>query len=144
MLSQGDNSDYTRLNLIPGPPITIRRGRLVVYHDVDVVVMVEPEPGVVAAPRIIHAANRKTVLEISDEIRSFQGQPESGERGGRLSAFATRVPRFVRLGFFRPLKWNPHWFKRLSGTVIVTSVGNIGGAAGGAWTSFPCTPWASS
>ncbi len=22
-----------------------------------------------------------------------------------------RAPRFVRLGFFRLLKWNPHWFR---------------------------------
>jgi len=107
------------------------RGRLVVYHDVDVVAMVEPEPGAVAVPRIIRAANRKTVLEISDEIRSFQRKPEPGGRGGGASAFATRMPRFVRLGFFRLLKWNPHWFKRLSGTVIVTSVGMFG--RGGGW-----------
>ena len=107
------------------------RGRLVVYHDVDVVVMVEPEPGAVAVPRIIRGANRKAVIEISDEIRSFQGQPHVKTRGGGLSAFAPHVPRFVRLGFFRLLKWNPHWFKRLSGTVIITSVGMFG--RGGGW-----------
>ena len=97
----------------------------------DVVVMVEPEPGAAAVPRIIRAANRKTVVEISDEIRSFQGQPHVRKRGGDLMAIATRAPRFVRLGFFRLLKWNPHWFKRLSGTVIVTSVGMFG--RGGGW-----------
>ena len=107
------------------------RGRLVVYHDVDVVVMVELEPGAVAVPRIIRGANRKTVLEISDEIRSFQGQPQVKTRGSKLTATAPKVPRFVRLGFFRLLKWNPHWFKRLSGTVIVTSVGMFG--RGGGW-----------
>ena len=37
----------------------------------------------------------------------------------------------MRLGFFRLLKWNPHWLKRLSGTVIVTSVGMFG--RGGGW-----------
>jgi len=107
------------------------RGRLVVFHDVDVVAMIEPEPGAAAVPRIIRAANRKTVLEISDEIRSFQSQPDVEKRGGKLSALATKAPRFVRLGFFRLLKWNPHWFKRLSGTVIVTSVGMFG--RGGGW-----------
>ena len=107
------------------------RGRLVVYHDVDVVVMIEPEPGAAAVPRIIRAANRKSVLEISDEIRSFQDHPQMKTRGGKLTAFAPKVPRFVRLGFFRLLKWNPHWFKRLSGTVIITSVGMFG--RGGGW-----------
>lgn len=108
------------------------RGRLVVYHDVDVVIMVEPEPGAVAIPRIVRAANRKSVLEISDEIRSFQVKPHVEKRGGSFSAFAPHVPRFVRLGFFRLLKWNPHWFRRLSGTVIVTSVGMFG--RGGGWS----------
>jgi pyruvate/2-oxoglutarate dehydrogenase complex dihydrolipoamide acyltransferase (E2) component len=107
------------------------RGRLVVFHDVDVVIMVEPEPGAVAIPRIIRGANRKTVFDISDEIRSFQSKPDMEKRGGKLTGFAPKVPRFVRLGFFRLLKWNPHWFKRLSGTVIVTSVGMFG--RGGGW-----------
>ena len=93
--------------------------------------MVEPEPGAAAVPRIVRGANRKTVVEISDEIRSFQGQPQVETRGSDLTAIATRAPRFVRLGFFRLLKWNPHWFKRLSGTVIVTSVGMFG--RGGGW-----------
>lgn len=48
------------------------RGRLVVFHDVDVVTMIEPEPEAVAIPHIIQAANRRTVREISDEIRSVQ------------------------------------------------------------------------
>jgi hypothetical protein len=91
------------------------RHRLVVFHDVDVVTMIEPEPGAVATPRIIRAPNRKTVLEISDEIRSFQDQPHLKNRGSALSAFATCVPRFVWLGFFRLLKWNPHWSKPCRG-----------------------------
>jgi len=60
------------------------RRRLVVFHDVDVVTMVEPEPGAVAIPHIIRNANRRTVRDISDEIRSIQANPERSEKESAL------------------------------------------------------------
>ena len=107
------------------------RGRLVVFHDVDVVTMIEAEQGAVAIPHIIRDANRRSVRDISDEIRSIQTSPGKSEQQGGLVALAPRIPRFVRLLFFRAVKKNPHWFKRLQGTVVVTSVGMFG--RGGGW-----------
>lgn len=107
------------------------RRRLVVFHDVDVVTMIEPEAGAVAIPHIIRNANRRTVRDISDEIRSIQSNLERSEQQGKLVALAPRVPRFMRLLFFWGVKKNPHWFKRLEGTVVVTSVGMFG--RGGGW-----------
>lgn len=107
------------------------RGRLVVFHDVDVVTMIEPRKGAVAIPHIIRAANRKSVFEISDEIRSVQTKPESSEQRGGLVSLAARVPRFVRMLFYRAAKWSPHFFQRFQGTVIVTSIGMFG--RGGGW-----------
>jgi pyruvate/2-oxoglutarate dehydrogenase complex dihydrolipoamide acyltransferase (E2) component len=107
------------------------RGRLIVFHDVDVVTLIEPESGAVAIPHIIRNANRRTVRDISAEIRSIQASPESSEQNSALVALAPRVPRFVRLFFFWAVKKNPHWFKRLEGTVVVTSVGMFG--KGGGW-----------
>jgi pyruvate/2-oxoglutarate dehydrogenase complex dihydrolipoamide acyltransferase (E2) component len=107
------------------------RRQLVVFHDVDVVTMIEPEPGAVAIPHIIRNANQRTVRDMSDEIRSIQANPERSEQHGTLVALAPRVPRFVRLLFFWAVKKNPHWFKRLEGTVVVTSVGMFG--KGGGW-----------
>jgi pyruvate/2-oxoglutarate dehydrogenase complex dihydrolipoamide acyltransferase (E2) component len=107
------------------------RGRLVVFHDVDVVTMIEPEAGRVAIPHIIRNANRRTVRDITDEIRSIQASPKSSEQHSALVSLAPRLPRFVRLLFFRIVKKNPHWFKRLEGTVVVTSVGMFG--KGGGW-----------
>ena len=107
------------------------RRRLVVFHDVDVVTMVEHQPGTVAIPHIVRQANRKTIQEISDEIRLIKAHPEhSGQHGGLLS-LAPKVPRFLRLLFFWVIKKNPQWFKRLEGTVVVTSVGMF--AKGGLW-----------
>jgi pyruvate/2-oxoglutarate dehydrogenase complex dihydrolipoamide acyltransferase (E2) component len=107
------------------------RGRLVVFHDVDIVTMIEAEQGAVAIPHIIRNANRRTVRDISDEIRSIQASPGKSEQQGGLVALAPRIPRFLRLLFFRVVKKNPHWFKRLEGTVVVTSVGMFG--RGGGW-----------
>jgi pyruvate/2-oxoglutarate dehydrogenase complex dihydrolipoamide acyltransferase (E2) component len=107
------------------------RGRLVVFHDVDVVTMVEPEPGGVAIPYIIRNAQRRSVRDISDEIRSVQAKPEESDQRTSLLGLAARVPRFVRLFFFWVVKKNPHWFKRLQGTVVLTSVGMFG--KGGGW-----------
>lgn len=107
------------------------RGRLVVFRDVDVVTMIEPAPGVAAIPHIIRQANRRTVREISDEIRAIQARPEKSAQQSRLVALAPRVPRFARLFFFWLIKKNPQWFKQLEGTVVITSVGMFG--SGGGW-----------
>ncbi len=107
------------------------RRRLVTFHDVDVVTMIEPAAGAVAIPHIIRRANHKPVTEISEEIRAVQVHPGSSEQAGQLRAFAPRIPRFGRLLFFRMLKMNPHWFKRIAGTVVLTSVGMFG--KGGGW-----------
>ena len=107
------------------------RGRLVVFHDVDVVTMIEPARGQVAIPHIIRGANNRSVRDISDEIRAVQANPRSSEQQGALVALAPKMPRFVRLFFFWAVKKNPQRFKRLQGTVVVTSVGMFGG--GGGW-----------
>lgn len=107
------------------------RGRLIVFHDVDVVTLIEAEVGKVAIPHIIRNANRRTVHDISAEIRAIQSRPESSEQSSTLVALAPLVPRFIRLFFFWIVKRNPHWFKRLEGTVVVTSVGMFG--KGGGW-----------
>jgi pyruvate/2-oxoglutarate dehydrogenase complex dihydrolipoamide acyltransferase (E2) component len=107
------------------------RRRLIQFHDVDIVVMIEPEPGEVAIPHIIRDANHKNVLQISQEIRKVQLRPDSSKQAGSLVKNASRVPRFLRLLFFRILKLNPHWFKKMAGTVVITSVGMFG--KGGGW-----------
>jgi pyruvate/2-oxoglutarate dehydrogenase complex dihydrolipoamide acyltransferase (E2) component len=111
--------------------------RLVLFHDVDVVTLIEPQPGAVAIPHIIRRANHKTVQDISDEIRSIQSHPEKSEQHGPLVALAPRLPRFVRLLFFWILKKNPHWFKSMEGTVLLTSVGMFGKGGGWGLTFLP-------
>jgi pyruvate/2-oxoglutarate dehydrogenase complex dihydrolipoamide acyltransferase (E2) component len=107
------------------------RNRLIVFHNVDVVTMIEQKLDAVAIPHIIRKANQRTVSDISDEIRSIQSSPHGSQHHRKLTALATRFPRFLRLLFFWGVKKNPHWFKNLEGTTVVTSVGMFG--RGGGW-----------
>ena len=107
------------------------RGRLVIFQDVDVVTMIEPEKGAVAIPHIVRAANRKSVRQISDEIRSVQGRPASSPQRRGLAAMGHKAPWFVRRLFYWGLRKNPHRFRQMAGTAIVTSVGMFG--QGGGW-----------
>jgi hypothetical protein len=71
------------------------------------------------------------VRDISDEIRSIQASPGKSEQQGSLVRLAPRIPRFLRLLFFRAVKKHPRLFKDLQGTVVLTSVGMFG--RGGGW-----------
>lgn len=108
------------------------RNQLIVFEDVDVVILIEPESGTVAIPHIVREANRKTVIDISREIRAIQSAPrKSVQRSGLLARLGPRAPRFMRAWFFRALRMNPHWLKRYAGTVVLTAVGMF--VPGGGW-----------
>jgi hypothetical protein len=99
--------------------------------------MIEPAPGVVAIPHIMRNANRRSIADITDEIRSVQRRPEASPqhhhgRGQGRNNMAARMPRWMRV------RRHPHQLKRLMGTVIVTSVGMFGqaGAGGGGEGGF--------
>lgn len=107
------------------------RGRLVVFHDVDVVTMIEAETGAVALPHIVRAANRKTVRVISDEIHAVRTQPARSPQQGGLVALGAHVPGFVVQLAYGWLRRNPQRFKATAGTVILSAVGMFG--QGGGW-----------
>jgi len=114
------------------------RGRLVIFREVDVVVMVEPAPGKAAIPHIIRSAQGKSMAEISAEIRALQaGLSDRTGQASRLMRLAPHLPRFVRLWFFRLIKLSPPRFRRLEGTTIITSLGMYGKIAGWGITFLP-------
>ena len=107
------------------------RGRLVLFEDVDVVTLVESEVDRVAVPHVVRAANRRTFLEVHEEIRRVQARPaSSAQRSGTLARLSPLVPGLVRRLFLRVLRRNPQWLKRTAGTTIVTSIGMFGMGAG--------------
>lgn len=108
------------------------RGRLVLFDEVDVVTLIESEVDEAAVPHVIRAANRRSVGEISAEIRRIQSAPAaSAQRSGALVRLSRFVPGPMRRLFFRVLHRNPHLMKRTAGTTLVTSIGMFG--VGSAW-----------
>jgi pyruvate/2-oxoglutarate dehydrogenase complex dihydrolipoamide acyltransferase (E2) component len=103
------------------------RGRLVLFDDVDAVVLVESEVDHVAVPHIVRSANRRTVREIHDEIRRIQSEPAASEqRAGALARLSRAVPSVLIRLVLRVMRLSPHWLKRTSGTTVVTSIGMFG------------------
>ena len=111
------------------------RGRLVLFDDVDVntIIEIELEERRFPLAHVVRAANRRSVRELHDEIRRVQSNPDRsrGERTFHLIRWYVRLPGFVRGLAYRILPLNPHWLKRIGGTVSVTAVGMFG--EGGGW-----------
>ena len=111
------------------------RGRLFVFDDIDVAVIVESATGDTTFPlaHVLRAANRRTVEELSDEIRAVQRSPKASPSGRRLWRFRgvyRWIPAFLRRLVCRALLFDPRWLKPTTGTVCVTSVGMFGGGGG--------------
>jgi pyruvate/2-oxoglutarate dehydrogenase complex dihydrolipoamide acyltransferase (E2) component len=106
------------------------RGRLIVFHEVDVSTLVEPSPGAAAIPHVIRNAHARSVIDISQEIRRVQASPRPWGKQGRAVAIGSRMPRFLRLMYMRIIKLNPKTFKRIAGTTVVSSIGMFGKRGG--------------
>ena len=107
------------------------RNRLIVFDDVDVNTMIEIEmPGrKMVLPHFVRAANKRTLREIHDEIRTVQTQPKTTrEFGVRWFVY---LPQFARDIFYWFVFRNPSWLKKTFCTVGLTSVGMFG--MGGGW-----------
>jgi pyruvate/2-oxoglutarate dehydrogenase complex dihydrolipoamide acyltransferase (E2) component len=113
--------------------------RLVIFEDVDILTRIERDIGgqKYIIPYIIRAANRKTFLDMHDEIRAAQVADVSHT----LTQF-----RFLPAVLFRPFIWaitvigrrHPRLGKDHFGTVGITSVGMFGDGAG--WGIPPAMP----
>ena len=112
------------------------RGRLVTFEDVDAMVIVETEIDgePLGLPHVLRAANRRSVGSLHEEIRRVQGMPDATQRSPWLP-LAMRLPGPVRRLFFRLPQLSPRRWKRLAGTVAITSVGMFG--TGGGWGITP-------
>jgi pyruvate/2-oxoglutarate dehydrogenase complex dihydrolipoamide acyltransferase (E2) component len=99
------------------------RGDLVVFDDVDVLMMVEVDRGGVPFPQphIARAVNRRSWAELSAEIRSIQATPTAHEGARRLSALA-RVPWPLRRAAQLAMLRTPSLMRKHAGTVGLTSI----------------------
>jgi len=116
------------------------RRRLVLFDDVDVNLQLEQveEDGTrIVQSRIVRAANRRRVEEISAEIRQAQRIGDADRRRLRRTLWFVTLPGFVRRLIWRAVMTRPWWTKRFGGTVAVSSVGMFGTSLG--W-GIPITP----
>lgn len=109
-----------------------RRGRLILFDDVDVNTQIEAAVGGqgMVKPLLIRSANHKSVEQLSSEIRTSQHQDPPSERRYRAALAFLSLPRPARTLAWRFLLGSPEWFKRFGGTVGLSSVGMFGPAGG--------------
>ncbi|MFC4245962.1 2-oxo acid dehydrogenase subunit E2, partial [Natribaculum luteum] len=112
------------------------RGRVHVFEDVDVNVLVETtvRGDRMGVPHVVRKANERSVRSIHDEIRSAQQSRDPADLSP-LAELAFRLPGFVRRLVWRLPQWFPERWKDMAGTVTVTSVGMFG--EGGGWAVSP-------
>ena len=114
------------------------RKQLVVFDDVDVGLMIERKIGEksVLTGHVIRGAQRKTYLEIHQEIRSVQSNraPASAEmvswfRSAMLLPWP--LPRLFNAVFGMVVRHNPTIVTSIAGTVGISSIGMFGKNLGG-------------
>ncbi|MHA1401470.1 MAG: 2-oxo acid dehydrogenase subunit E2 [Candidatus Heimdallarchaeaceae archaeon] len=113
------------------------RNKIIIFDDVDVGIIVEREIEGKKVPRkyIIRQANKKSFLEIHNEIRRVQTQKIEGPVMGEkkevkmVNLFAS-LPKFIRKIVWWWSRKNPHFRKRMLGTITVSSVGIFGRKGG--------------
>lgn len=112
------------------------RGRLHVFDDVDVNVLVETtvRGERLAVPHVVRGADERSVRSIHDEIRAAQAWADPTDLS-RLGELALRLPGFIRRLVWRLPQWFPGRWTDIAGTVAVTSVGMFG--EGGGWAVSP-------
>jgi len=116
------------------------RRKLVLFEDVDVnmqLEQVQTDGTRIVQSRIIRAVNRKTVREISAEIRQAQEVTDMDRRRYRGTMWLVTLPRAIRGLIWRLMMARPWWTKRFGGTIAVSAIGMFGSNLG--W-GIPITP----
>ena len=105
------------------------RSRVIVFDDVDVVVIAEVPAGEFTFPlaHVVRDAGNRDLRSIHDEIRGHQneGFREKDHRWSPARAFLW-LPSGVRRAIYSLLLRNPHRRRRYMGTVAVTALGMYG------------------
>lgn len=106
------------------------RNRLIIFDEVDVNTMVEAEADgrKRVIPHWVRAANRRTLRDIHNEIRTAKAKPEQTREFG--VKWLGLLPTFAWDIFFWFIFKNPQWLKKSFGTVGMTSVGMFGTGSG--------------
>lgn len=110
-----------------------QRGKLIIFEEVDICVLIERKLGGEKAPifpHIVKAANKKALRVIHDEIRAAQTEDTGLSQNAQWMGLYSYVPGFIRNAMWRRWLGSPFWRKKLIGTVAISSVGMFGKGAG--------------
>jgi pyruvate/2-oxoglutarate dehydrogenase complex dihydrolipoamide acyltransferase (E2) component len=111
--------------------------QFVIFNDVNINILIETTIEGRAYPvnYILKSANKKTIMEINQEIRDVQKKKEEDfteAKENRTIKLLLNAPRFLRnLLFWRKLRRNPMFIAENMGTVVLTSIGQF--ARSGGW-----------
>lgn len=121
----------------------IRKGKnkLIIFDDVDISIIVEKEINgeKVPLPLVIRKVSEKTLHDIHQEIKQAKEQAVENEKDYVLGnnqfqwamKFYVALPQFLRVMIWKSfILKNPLLMKKMSGTVVVTSVGMMGKVKG--------------
>jgi pyruvate/2-oxoglutarate dehydrogenase complex dihydrolipoamide acyltransferase (E2) component len=108
------------------------RGQLVIFEDVNIVTMIEIESDgrKVPMPYVLQAVNKKTYLEIHQEIRAAQTAPAE-TKGAKFMGWFLYLPWPLRRLFYWVVLRMPQYFRANASSVLVTAVGMF--SRGAAW-----------
>lgn len=126
---------------VVGDPIVhaYRQGRrMVLFDDVDINTQIEVDHQgqKIVQSLVLREANRRTVAELTDAIRTAQETAAVGQRRYQGAVAFAALPGPLRQLPFRAVMANPFWFRRFGGTVGLSAIGMFGG---GGW-AIPITP----
>lgn len=107
-------------------------GVLYVFDEVDILLMIETRVATerMPSPLIIRSANRKTAVQITDEIDHARTNLAVSE-GYRFVELYAKLPRPIRRLGYRIAFGHPKLFMSYAGTAAIAAVGMFG--YGGGW-----------
>lgn len=108
------------------------RNQLVIFDDININSLVEIERDGIKfpMPQVFKAVNRKSYIDIHNEIRSMQKNPRQTVESNFMEWFLI-LPAFIRRMFYWVTLRIPHLVRNYSSSVMVTAVGMFG--QGGGW-----------
>ncbi|MEI6126421.1 MAG: 2-oxo acid dehydrogenase subunit E2, partial [Pseudomonadota bacterium] len=123
----GIKDTYPIINSILGRDITLRQ-HIYLFNDVDMSISIEKTvDGVrfVTTP-LIRNVNRKTVTEISEEVKLLARMPFHERPDVKPILVFNRLPGFLKYLVLRVICRSHLLFRRFFGTIGFTNLGNLG------------------
>jgi pyruvate/2-oxoglutarate dehydrogenase complex dihydrolipoamide acyltransferase (E2) component len=109
-----------------------KKNQLIIFNDVDVSTTIERkiDSNSEVVAMIVRGANHKTIVEISEEIKTEKEKDVSEAEVFRSINLFLAIPSFIRQLVFRLLDKSPKLMKKKAGTIMVTSANMVGSGAG--------------